>query len=72
MTLTALADAATARCPIAARSMRKNPHVAIERIAWTVTVLVALVTALLLLISGYSGYAGLGLAVAISAGINLL
>jgi hypothetical protein len=45
---------------------------AIDRIAWLVTVLVALITALLLLLSGYTGYAGLGLAVAISAGINLL
>jgi hypothetical protein len=45
---------------------------AIERIAWIVTVFVALLTALLLLISGYTGYAGLGLAVAISAAINLL
>jgi hypothetical protein len=44
---------------------------AIERIAWLATVLVALVTALLLLLSGYDGYAGLGLAVAISAAINL-
>ncbi len=43
-----------------------------ERIAWVATVLVALVTALLLLLSGYNGYAGLGLAVAISAAINLL
>ncbi len=43
-----------------------------ERIAWFATVLVALVTALLLLLSGYNGYAGLGLAVAISAAINLL
>jgi hypothetical protein len=45
---------------------------AINRIAWLVTVLVALLTALLLLISGYTGYAGLGLAVAIAAAINLL
>jgi hypothetical protein len=44
----------------------------IDRVAWIVTVLVALTTALLLLLSGYNGYAGLGLAVAISAGINLL
>ena len=42
------------------------------RIAWIVTVLVALVTALLLLLSGYTGYAGLGVAVAASAAINLL
>ncbi len=52
--------------------LRKNPGMAIERIAWIATVLVALVTALLLLLSGYNGYAGLGLAVAISAAINLL
>jgi hypothetical protein len=45
---------------------------AIERIAWLATVVVALVTALLLLLSGYNGYAGLGVAVAASAAINLL
>jgi hypothetical protein len=45
---------------------------AIQRIAWIVTVLVALLTALLLLISGYNGYAALGLAVAVAAAINLL
>jgi MprA protease rhombosortase-interaction domain-containing protein len=45
---------------------------AITRIAWITTVLVALITAALLLLSGYTGYAGLGLAVAISAAINLL
>jgi hypothetical protein len=44
---------------------------AIGRIAWLVTVLVALVTALLLALSGYTGYAGLGVAVAASAAINL-
>ena len=45
---------------------------AVERIAWLVTVVVALLTALLLLLSGYTGYAGLGLAVAAAASINLL
>jgi hypothetical protein len=44
----------------------------VTRAAWLVTVLVALVTALLLLLSGYTGYAGLGLAVGIAAAINLL
>ncbi|HEV3034205.1 MAG TPA: hypothetical protein VGX72_05385 [Solirubrobacteraceae bacterium] len=44
---------------------------AITRVAWFVTVLVALVTALLLLLSGYDGYAGLGVAVAASAAINV-
>jgi hypothetical protein len=52
--------------------LRENRAVAIERIAWIATVLVALLTALLLLLSGYDGYAGLGLAVAISAAVNLL
>ncbi len=43
----------------------------LARFAWIATVLVALLTAALLLLSGYSGYAGLGLAVAASAAINL-
>ena len=42
------------------------------RVAWLTTVVVALLTALLLLLAGYTGYAGLGLAVAVSAAINLL
>jgi hypothetical protein len=45
---------------------------AIDRIAWIVTVLVALITALLVLLSGYTGYAALGVAVAVAAAINLL
>jgi hypothetical protein len=48
------------------------PAMSVTRIAWLVTVLIALVTGLLLLLSGYNGYAGLGLAVAIAAAINLL
>jgi hypothetical protein len=43
----------------------------VTRIAWSVTVIVALLTAVLLLLAGYTGYAGLGLAVAVSAAINL-
>jgi hypothetical protein len=43
----------------------------ITRLAWIVTVLIALLTALLLLLSGYTGYAGLSLAVGASAAINL-
>jgi hypothetical protein len=45
---------------------------AVERVAWIVTVLIALITALILLLEGYTGYAGLGLAVGIAAGINLV
>jgi hypothetical protein len=52
--------------------VRKNTPMAITRIAWLITVLVALITALLLALSGYDGYAGLGVAVAASAAINLL
>ena len=43
----------------------------LNRIAWIVTVGICLVTALILLLSGYNGYAGVTLAVAIAAGINL-
>jgi hypothetical protein len=51
--------------------VRNNTPMAVARIAWLVTVLVALITALLLAFSGYTGYAGLGVAVAASAAINL-
>ena len=51
--------------------MRKNATMAIARMAWLATVLVALITALLLALAGYTGYAGLGIAVAASAAINL-
>ncbi len=44
----------------------------VGRLAWLITVFVALLTALLLLLSGYDGYAALGLAVAIAAAINLV
>lgn len=42
------------------------------RLAWIVIVLIALLTAFLLMIAGYSGYAGLSVAVGASAAINLL
>jgi hypothetical protein len=44
----------------------------LSRVSWIVTVLVALLTAALLLLSGYTGYAALSVAVAGSAAINLL
>ena len=43
----------------------------LTRIAWLVTVGVCLLSALILLLSGYDGYAGVTLAVAIAAAINL-
>jgi hypothetical protein len=46
--------------------------VELGRLAWLATVLACLVTALILLLEGYYGYAGVTLAVGISAFINLL
>lgn len=43
----------------------------LARIAWLVTVLACTVAVLILLLEGYYGYAGVTLAVAISAAINL-
>lgn len=42
-----------------------------NKIAWLVTVTAALITALLLLLSGYNGYAAVAVAVGLSAAINL-
>ena len=55
-----------------ARRTGENDAMDVTRDAWLTTVFVALLTALLLLLAGYTGYAGLGLAVAASAAINLL
>ncbi len=43
----------------------------LSRISWLATVGICLIAALLLLLSGYYGYAGVLLAVAVSAGVNL-
>jgi hypothetical protein len=45
--------------------------VTLPRIAWLITVVICLVASLLLLLSGYLGYAGVLLAIALSAAINL-
>jgi hypothetical protein len=42
------------------------------RLAWIMIVLIALLMAFLLMISGYNGYAALSVAVGASAAINLL
>jgi hypothetical protein len=42
------------------------------RIAWLVTVVACLIAVVILVLDGYYGYAGVTLAVAISAAINLL
>jgi hypothetical protein len=43
----------------------------LNRIAWLVTVGAALITALLLFLSGYNGYGALAIAVGVSAAINV-
>ncbi len=43
----------------------------LNRIAWLVTVVAALTTALLLFVSGYNGYGALAIAVGLCAAINL-
>jgi len=45
--------------------------VPLSRLAWLLTVGASLVTALLLLVAGYDGYAAVALAVGLSAAINL-
>ena len=45
--------------------------VSFNRIAWLVTVAAALITALLLFVSGYNGYGAVAIAVGLSAAINL-
>jgi hypothetical protein len=49
----------------------QNTRVPLDRIAWLVTVVGCVVASLILLLSGYDGYAGVVLAVALSAAINL-
>ena len=51
--------------------LRAEPMNQLNRIAWLVTVGLCLITSLILLLSGYDGYAGVTLAVAIAAAINL-
>ena len=43
----------------------------LQRIAWTMTVAVCVVIAVVLLASGYQGYAAVTAAVGVSAAINL-
>ena len=43
----------------------------LQKIAWLVTVAICVIASLILLLSGYVGYAGVVLAVALAAAINL-
>jgi hypothetical protein len=50
---------------------RQNSRVPLSKIAWLATVAICLIAALLVLLNGYYGYAGVLLAVAGAAAINL-
>jgi hypothetical protein len=55
-----------------ADAFRQNrPQMPLERAAWLTTVLVALATAVVVALEGYTGYAVLSVAVGASAAINL-
>jgi hypothetical protein len=49
----------------------EDEAVGFNKIAWLVTVAAALITALLLFVSGYNGYGAIAIAVGLSAAINL-
>jgi hypothetical protein len=49
----------------------ENKAVDLARIGWLATVVACLIAVVILALQGYYGYAGVTLAVAISAGINL-
>ncbi len=49
----------------------QNTHVDLARVAWLTTVLACLLAGVILLMRGENGYAGVSLAVAVSAAINL-
>jgi hypothetical protein len=55
----------------AIRDTGKNEPVDLARVAWLLTVLACLVAVVILALDGYLGYAGVTLAVALSAAINL-
>ena len=51
--------------------MREDAGVELNRVAWIVTVVICVVAAVLLLLSGYQGYAAVLVAIGASAAINL-
>jgi hypothetical protein len=52
-------------------AISEDDRVPLKRIAWLLTVVAALITALLLFLAGYNGYGALAIAVGASAAINL-
>jgi hypothetical protein len=53
------------------RPLRETAPVPLSRLAWLITVGACLLTAVLLLLSGYDGYAAVATAIGLSAAINL-
>jgi len=49
-----------------------NSAVPLSKISWIVTVVICLIAAVLLLVSGYQGYSGVLLAIGLAAAVNLL
>jgi len=49
----------------------QDEPVPLQRVAWLLTVAAALITAVLLFVSGYNGYGALAIAVGLCAAINL-
>jgi len=60
------ASSATGSLPIG-----EDAPVPLQRVAWLLTVAAALITAVLLFVSGYNGYGALAIAVGLCAAINL-
>jgi len=60
------ASSATGLLPIG-----EDAPVPLQRVAWLLTVAAALITAVLLFVSGYNGYGALAIAVGLCAAINL-
>jgi hypothetical protein len=60
-----------ALAPTGDRCQRHNGSMDLERVSWLTTALACLLTAVILLLQGYVGYAGVSFAVAVSAAINL-
>ena len=50
----------------------QNSPVSLARISWIAAVAICVVAAVLLLVSGYAGYAGVLAAVGVAAAVNLL
>ncbi len=70
MSTTELTDTTT-ECTATVPADGENTVVDLARIGWLATVVACLIAVVILVLQGYYGYAGVTLAVAISAAINL-